>query len=102
MSQRYFVAYIVIIAILIMSIVTGCMTAQQGKRQTADATLTAQVKAALYDDPLLRTRHITVETYDGIVQLSGVVTTSDDIKRAEEVTRRVTGVKSVRNNILVR
>lgn len=62
-----------------------------------DATVTARVKTALRNDPMLDATAINVETYDGVVQLSGFVGAPADRPRAAEVARGVSGVKAVDN-----
>lgn len=64
-----------------------------------DSYLTTKVKAAILRQPVLKSSEINVETYKGVVQLSGFVNSRSDINRAVEVTRTVRGVKSVRNDI---
>lgn len=67
-----------------------------------DATLTTQVKAKFAEDPTVSAMAIGVETLKGVVQLSGFAKTADEKARAESLARGVTGVVSVRNNIIVR
>ncbi len=67
-----------------------------------DSVITTKVKAEIFSDATLKSREINVETFKGIVQLSGFVASSADIARAVELTRKVRGVKSVRNDILVK
>lgn len=64
-----------------------------------DATVTARVKTALRNDPMLDATAINVETYDGVVQLSGFVGAPADRPRAAEVARGVSGVKAVDNTL---
>jgi osmotically-inducible protein OsmY len=42
-----------------------------------------------------------VDTYNGVVTLTGVVPSAGDRARAEEVTRRVKGVRGVNNNLQI-
>lgn len=67
-----------------------------------DTVVTAKVKAAILEDSELKVTEINVETYKGRVQLSGFVSSRDQIARATEVTRKVKGVKSVVNDIHMR
>ena len=67
-----------------------------------DSVITAKVKAAIFNDPSLKSTEINVETYKGIVQLSGFVRSSADINRAVEVARGVGGVTSVKNVMIVK
>ncbi|AUN96127.1 BON domain-containing protein [Pseudazoarcus pumilus] len=86
-----------------VALTVGCSTSA-GPKQTAgeyfdDSVLTTKVKAAIFDDPVLRVTDVTVETYDGVVQLSGFVNSRSDINRAVELARGVKGVKDVRNDM---
>lgn len=67
-----------------------------------DTVITAKVKAAVLNDPSLKSAEINVETYKGIVQLSGFVRSRTDINRAVEVARGVRGVTSVKNVMIVK
>jgi hyperosmotically inducible protein len=64
-----------------------------------DSVITAKVKAALLDEPSLKSMEINVETFKGAVQLSGFVRSEADIHKAIEVTHRVHGVHSVKNDM---
>ena len=66
-----------------------------------DTTISTKVKTALIDDPLVKARHIDVDTIDGNVILTGVVESGLQEKRAMEVARSVKGVRSVKNNMQV-
>lgn len=67
-----------------------------------DSAITTKVKAAIFNDPSLKSTEINVETYKGIVQLSGFVRSSADISRAVEVARGIGGVTSVKNVMIVK
>jgi osmotically-inducible protein OsmY len=67
-----------------------------------DVVITAKVKAAIFNDPELSASEINVETFKGIVQLSGFVTDRSDIAKAAEVTRTISGVASVKNDIMTK
>ena len=64
-----------------------------------DSVITSKVKAAIFNDPTLKVNEINVETFKGVVQLSGFVRAQADIDRAVTVARRVAGVKSVKNDM---
>ena len=64
-----------------------------------DAIITAKVKTAIFNDPQLKATEINVETYKGVVQLSGFVSSRDAELRATEVARGVNGVKAVNNDM---
>ncbi|MDP1707888.1 MAG: BON domain-containing protein [Gammaproteobacteria bacterium] len=65
-----------------------------------DTIITTKVKAAIFNEPSLKSAEINVETFKGVVQLSGFVHDKADINKAVEVARHVKGVKSVKNDLL--
>jgi len=67
-----------------------------------DAVITTKVKAAVLEEPSLKSAEINVETSKGRVQLSGFVRSRADINKAVEVARGVKGVKSVKNDMIVK
>lgn len=64
-----------------------------------DATITAGVKAALVGDPTLKVADLDVDTVQGVVQLSGFVSSADSVAAAASVARTVKGVRSVKNDL---
>lgn len=73
-----------------------------GRAQAADAATTVLVKAALQQDPDLKTQTILVETINGNVRLTGQVTSGSNFDRAKDVVGKVDGVKNVENLLVVR
>jgi osmotically-inducible protein OsmY len=67
-----------------------------------DSVITTKVKAAIFNEPTLKTTEINVETFKGTVQLSGFVAQAGDIAKAGSVARGVKGVSSVKNDIRVK
>ena len=67
-----------------------------------DSIITTKVKAAIFDESSLKTLQIDVETYKGVVQLSGFVDSAESVKKAEDLARKVEGVKSVKNDLNVK
>jgi hyperosmotically inducible protein len=72
------------------------------KRIVQDSIITARVKAALLAERGIPSLSISVETYEGRVQLTGFVKVPDIVSRAGRVTAGVSGVRTVHNNITVR
>jgi len=72
------------------------------KRVLVDSAITARVKAALLAEKGIPSMSISVETYEGRVQLSGFVGSPDLVSRAGRVTAAVSGVRTVHNNISVK
>lgn len=64
-----------------------------------DSVITTKVKTAIYNEPGLKVSEIKVQTFKGIVQLSGFVSSRDDINGAVRVASAVSGVKSVTNEM---
>ena len=64
-----------------------------------DTVVTGKVKAAILAEPTLKSAEINVETFKGIVQLSGFVSSQLAENKAVEVARTVDGVKSVKNDM---
>lgn len=64
-----------------------------------DSVITAKVKSAILAEPGLRSAEINVETFKGVVQLSGFVKEQRDINAAMVVARNVGGVTTVKNDM---
>jgi osmotically-inducible protein OsmY len=64
-----------------------------------DSVITTKVKTAIFNEPGLKVSEIQVETFKGVVQLSGFVSSRADIKGAVRVASAVNGVKSVTNDM---
>src|SRR5512146_3497148 len=82
--------------------VAGCASTPttEGTGEYVDDTMiTTKVKAAILNEPTLKVAEINVETFKGVVQLSGFVTSSAAENKAVEVARTVGGVKSVKNDM---
>jgi hyperosmotically inducible protein len=64
-----------------------------------DSVITAKVKAAIFDNSITKATEINVETFKGVVQLSGFVSTQAAATKAVELARNVGGVKGVTNDM---
>jgi hyperosmotically inducible protein len=67
-----------------------------------DSVITTKVKALLASDDFLKSFQISVETYKGIVQLSGFVDSQKAFTKAGQIARSVKGVSDVKNNLIVK
>jgi osmotically-inducible protein OsmY len=84
---------------------TGCASTptREGTGEYVDDTvLTTKVKASIFNEPALKSSEINVETFKGDVQLSGFVSSPESAQRAVEVARGVKGVKSVKNDMVIK
>jgi len=91
-----------ILLMLSLAFFLGCASTakQEGTGEYVDdAVITTKVKAAVLNEPTLKSAEINVETFKGVVQLSGFVSSQADIGKAVEVARGVPGVKSVKNDM---
>jgi len=64
-----------------------------------DTVVTTKVKTAIFNEPSLKSAEINVETFKGTVQLTGFISSRAAIDKAVEITRGVSGVTSVRNDM---
>lgn len=92
---------------LVILLVTALGCASTPKKEGTgeyvdDSVITAKVKAEIFKDASLKSSEINVETFKGVVQLSGFVNSEADIARAVEVARTVNGVTSVKNDMRVK
>lgn len=67
-----------------------------------DSVITTKIKSQIAGDSLLKAFQISVETFKGTVQLSGFVNSQRDVDRADDIARNVKGVRSIRNNLIVK
>src|SRR5512143_4210133 len=93
--------------VLLMLIATLAACASTSTRESTgeyvdDSAITTKVKAQLANDDFFKSFQISVETYKGIVQLSGFVNSQQAVNRASEIVRTVQGVKSVKNDLIVK
>ena len=96
---RYFVLLVLIAAF------AACDS--RSKQESAgeyvdDSVITTKVKSLLAADDFLNSFQISVETNKGIVQLSGTVASQNAVDKATEIAKGVKGVKSVRNDLIVK
>jgi len=93
------------ILMLVLASFLGCASTpkQEGTGEYVDDTvITTKVKAAVLNEPTLKSAEINVETFKGVVQLSGFVSSQANINKAVEVARAVPGVKSVKNDMRIK
>jgi osmotically-inducible protein OsmY len=85
-----------------LTTVLGCAstTKKEGTGEYIDdSVITTKAKAAIFNEPTLKSSEINVETFKGVVQLSGFVSSEADITKAVELVRKVGGVTSVKNDM---
>ena len=98
LSNR-FVAFIVALLLASMLGCAGTSTKEGTGEYVDDTIITSKVKTAIFNEPSLKSAEINVETFKGTVQLTGFVSSRAAIDKAVEITRGVSGVTSVRNDM---
>ncbi len=91
-----------VVGALLLASLLGCAgtaTTSGTGEYVDDTVVTSKVKAAIFNEPTLKSAEINVETFKGTVQLSGFVNSQSDIAKAVEVTRGVAGVTAVKNDM---
>lgn len=74
-----------LVVIGLMTIFLGCAATQTSEstgQYVDNSAITTKVKAAIFNDPMLKTMQISVESYKGEVQLSGFVNSAESVRRA--------------------
>lgn len=97
--NRYFSVFF--LSVLLLSFL-GCASTpkQEGTGEYVDdAVITTKVKAAIFNEPTRKSTEINVETFKGVVQLSGFVSSQADINKAVSLARGVKGVVAVKNDM---
>ena len=104
MKKRNFVIYSLVL-LMLMATFAACAstrTHESTGEYVDDSVITTKVKAELAEDNFLKSFQISVETYKGVVQLSGFVNSQETVNKAGQIARRVKGVKSVKNDLIVK
>lgn len=91
--------------LLLVALMAGC-TSTSTRESTGeymdDSVITSSVKGELYSDPDFKVGQISVETYKGVVQLSGFVNSAQAASKAVGLAKKVKGVRSVKNSLVVK
>lgn len=97
-----FLALLLMIGVMVGT-VTGCesMTGKTMGQNVSDASISTAVQSKLTGDRVSNFARVDVDTERGVVQLSGVVPSSDQKSRAEALARQVDGVRRVNNNLQI-
>ena len=88
--------------VVLLASALGCASTakQEGTGEYFDDTvITGKVKGAIFNEPTLKSAEINVETFKGVVQLSGFVSSPAAERTAVAVASKVAGVKSVKNDM---
>ena len=105
MKKRNIVIHCLVLLMLIATFVAcaSTPTRESTGEYVDDSVITTKVKSLIANDDFFKSFHqISVETYKGVVQLSGFVNSQKAVDKAGQIARSVQGVKSVKNNLIVK
>jgi osmotically-inducible protein OsmY len=95
----------ILVLLIVLASAWGCgstSTKEGTGEYVDDSVITTKIKSAILNDSSLKVNEINVETFKGVVQLSGFVRSQTDIDKAVQVARGVAGVKSVKNDMRIK
>ena len=96
---KFFAAIAMAVALLVSLGCASTATKESTGEYIDDSVITTRVKDAIFREPTLKSTEINVESFKGVVQLSGFVSSQSSIDKAVEVAKHVQGVQSVTNNM---
>ena len=103
MKKRNFVIHSLVLLMLItLGACASTRTHESTGEYVDDSVITTKVKSLLANDDFFKSFQISVETYKGTVQLSGFVNSRQAVDKAGQIARSVQGVKSIRNDLIVK
>jgi osmotically-inducible protein OsmY len=93
-----------LLAVLLLTIVgcAGSETQESTGEYIDDTWITTKVKTELVKSDIVKSREVNVETFKGIVQLSGFVSSQVAMDEAVRIARNIKGVESVRNDMRIK
>lgn len=100
----YFILTFFLVSTLFITLTSCSSTAthESTGQYVDDSVITTKIKGELAADNIVHYFQISVETYKGVVQLSGFVNTKEQVERAEQLASKVAGVSLVKNNLIVK
>jgi osmotically-inducible protein OsmY len=104
MKKRNIIIYCLVLLMLIATLAAcaSTPTRESTGEYVDDSVITTKIKSLLAADDFLKSFQFGVETFKGVVQLSGFVNSQEAINKAVEITRSVKGVKSIKNDLIVK
>lgn len=100
--MSYAMAVLVVMVIATMLGCAGSRTRKSAGEAIDDGVIASKVKTALLADKEVSGLQVEVETFKGMVQLSGFVNSAAQAQKAVQIARSVTGVKEVKNSLIVK
>lgn len=94
-----------LLLVMVGTLAMGCAstpTQESTGEYVSDTWITTKVKAALVGDSVVKSTEVNVETFKGVVQLSGFVSSQDAMDQALIVAGEIKGVTSVENGMKIK
>jgi len=102
-KRTVFVGYLLVLVLMATFVACASTPKQESTGEYVDdSVITTKVKSLIAADDFLKSFQISVETYKGIVQLSGFVSSQNLVDKAGQIARSVKGVRSVKNDLIVK
>jgi osmotically-inducible protein OsmY len=104
MKKRNIIIHFLVLLMLITTFAAcaSTRTHESAGEYVDNSVITTKVKSLLAADDFLKSFQISVETFQGTVQLSGFVNSQKAVDTAGRIARSVKGVKSVKNDLIVK
>ena len=94
-----------VVVVALAASMSACSVARNQETVGAyvdDSLITTDIKSKMAADKDVAATSISVETLNGVTQLSGFAKSQLEKERAAEIARQAKGVRAVRNDIVVR
>lgn len=102
-NKSYLLSLVILTGAVLGTAFTSACSSTATQQSTGeyidDTAISAKVKSAFVSDDSVKALDVQVETFRGVVQLSGFVDNMNQKSRAEQIARSTNGVRDVRNNI---
>lgn len=99
MQNKFFRLFMIGLMSSVLAACAGTPTRESTGEYIDDTLITSKVKAKFVESKDVSAAAINVETFKGVVQLSGFATDDSERMKAEDLARQVQGVKQVKNDI---
>lgn len=100
MKKHSYATVMMLALVLVAPLLLGACGKSVGET-IDDATITTRVKTAYINDPVIGALRIDVDTFKGVVTLSGQVKTKAEEQKAIEIARSIRGVTDVRSTLQI-
>jgi hyperosmotically inducible protein len=99
--RKYNYATVVMLALVLIAPLLLSACGKTVGETIDDATITTRVKTAFINDPVVGALRIDVDTFKGVVTLSGRVKTKEEEQKAIAVARGIKGVTEVKSTLQI-